>query len=417
MTAANEQLSEIYNSIANDLTGADAQTSGVNPVKTNIIEKINDCQKDIVNSRDWTFMIDTVAIKGFTNTTTQATIVAGFYESAVAALRTQATASKTEYYAQRITTEDKLVKAISIPISLKIGETGAGVPVGAITLGVYADSGGSPDLDDQILTSDALTLALNGTFWASQTFLFTAETDVLLKNTNYWIVFKWVGAANNGDSMYVGVDVTTDTAATTLKTRLNNAATWTTQTGVMLTATLTYYESDYETTLTLPTDVSKIYRIYAGTASKPTTNLLPYSTTQYINSPDEVPMDKFVIRAMTDGALEVWINPATANNKDYTLEYKKVCTALSDDTDYPVIPRNYRALLKYGPLLYYVTMGLGMQDTGAIALLQARYDKLLRDLRAEFLPNPATRIGVSRRSMSQTSSPHGNYNPNAWSVK
>lgn len=417
MSAENETLIEIVNSIANDLTGADAVTSGTNPIKSNIIEKVNDKQKDIVNSRDWLFAIDTVNVHGYDVSTDTDTITAGTILFESTGLRTSPKAGKTEYYAQRITTETDLAKMISATINLMVGGQGAGAPSGTIALYICPDSGGSPDLDNPTITADTLALTPLSRIWTEHTFLFTDTDTVLLKNTNYWVVFKWIGAADNGDSMFVAVDPVTDTAATTLKTRLNSASTWTTQTGSQLSTTLTFYMAEYATTITLPANVQKIYRLYSTLNGDLINNLLPYSTTNYMSNPENIPKGYFVTRKISSGLYQIYINPTTADTLDWTLEYKVTCTALSDDTDVPIIPQNYRALLKKGVLLYYISMGLGMQDTGAIALIQAEYDKMLKDMRGEYLPNPTIRIGVAKRGSTPVSSPFGNYSPNSWSVK
>jgi len=412
MSADNETLLEIVNSIAVDLTGTEAVSSGVNPTKNNIIEKINDKQKDIVNTSDWLFAVDIQTVHGYEVSADSDTITAGTILFESTGLRTSPLAGKTEYYAQKITTGDSLCKLISVPINLKIGGQGAGEPSGSISLYICEDSGGNPDIDNPVMTADSLSLSLAGSAWAEHLFIFTKTDDVLLKNQDYWIVFKWVGAGNNGDSMFVAVDPVSDTTATTLKTRLNNASTWTTQTGVLLSTQMSYYEADYITTLTLPTGVQKIYRLFSEDD-----NLLQFSTTNYMANPDNIPKGYFVPRKLSDGSWEIYINPVNAETKDWTLEYKKVCPALVNDGDYPIIPANYRALLKKGVLLTYISMGLGMQDTGAIALLQAEYEKMLKDMKSEYLPNPVIRIGVSKQGYTPASSSFLNYSPNTWRMK
>jgi hypothetical protein len=420
MSADNETLLEIINSVANDLTGADAQVSGVNPNKANLIEKVNDKQKDICNSRDWTFMIDTQSINGYTTSTTEGTI-SGITVSAgqPADLKSDETGGRVSYWAEKMATSGtKLSLPKQLDVYLVATATGAGAVSGSFQFFICPDSAGNPDISNPVVTSSLYDSTLFSGLTASAFQLFTLSSivtnDVLLKGTNYWVVVKFSGAADNGDGL--AVEYGNITSATT-KTRLNNATTWTAFTTGRLRMSLTYYEADYETNLTLPSDVQKVYRLYSGTANEPTNNLKPYSTTNYIQDPEAVPTGYFVVKSANTGVLEIWINPATANQTDWVIEYKKNSTALSGDSDVPVIPRNFRALLKKGVLLYYMGLGLGMQDSGAIALIQAEYDKMLKDMRVEFLPVPSIRMGAAKRSSKDTSSPFLNREPNSWSVK
>jgi hypothetical protein len=420
MSADNENLLEIINSVANDLTGANAQTSGVNPNKASLVERVNDVQKDICNSKDWTFMITTAEVNAFDVTTTTAVATSGVYMSENSAFMTSASPNKTEYFAQSFTSDTTyLMKPISFVFSLEVAGLGIGAPSGTLSLTICPDKSGTPDIDNPVITADAMTPSWGdyATQKVTNYFYFIANTAVLAKGTKYWYVLKWIGAADNGDSFYINYDPYTSPSTTTYS-RLNNATTWTAFTAGMMSVTFNYYQADYKSTLTLGTGVQKVLRLYTGTHNTPTYNLLPYSTTNYINKPSEVPTGYFVVKTMTSGALEVWINPSVENpSTTWTVEYKKRATPLSADADYSDIPQDFRALLKKGALLYYMSIGLGMQDTGAIALVQAEYEKMLKDMRTIYLPNPIVKMGVSRRGSTPSTSPYLNRGLNSWSVK
>jgi hypothetical protein len=419
MSADNETLLEIIDSVAMDLTGAVAQTSNVSPNKASLIEKVNDKQKDICNSREWTFLMESVSVDGYSTSSTVATLTAGLAGGQPADCKNDETAGKTSYWAEKITTVSGY---LSIPKQINVWlagtATGAGAVSGSTQFFICPDLAGNPDIDNPVSTFDVTgsTIAVSTAQFLEFPFGAITTAGVLLKGTQYWIVMKFIGAADNGDGLAVEYG-NPAYPSTTTKTRLNNATTWTAFTTGRLRMSLDYYQGSYISTLTLPANAQKVFRLYSGTSDTPTDNLLPYSTTNFMHSPELIPKGYFIVKSADNGLLDIWINPVDANVTTWVLDYKKSCSALSADADYPLLPRNYRALLKKGVLLYYVMMGLGMQDQGAIALLQAEYDKMLRDMRAEYLPNPAIRIGVSRRGGASTGSPFNNYSPNTWSVK
>ena len=327
----------IANEISQRVIHMPAQADGNHPILSEIYAEMSSSQRRLAGMENWTWLKSTVDVDGFEATSTEASITAGIilYEST--GHRTSALANKTEYYAQRITTSTYLAKLISVSINLKLGQTGAGAPSGVMSLYVCPDSGGSPDLDNPVMTADTLALPSLSTSWSALTFLFTATTTVLFKRTNYWIVFKWVGADDNGDSMFVADDPTMDAVATTFKTRLNNASVWTVQTGYLLTTTLTYYQSDYIDTILMPATVVDVSEMHTGDETDRPVSLLPYSNDRFINSGADLPVDTFCIRKVSGNRITVYHNSRTPSIL-YHCECQLFPTTITADGDYMLCP-------------------------------------------------------------------------------
>lgn len=389
------QALAVANDISQRVNFMDAASAGNHPTLSEIYREMSSEQRILCGKANWTFLNYNVDIDGFDVSTDTDTITAGWILFESIGLRTSPAAGKTEYYAQQITTGENLVKMINATINLKIGGQGAGAPSGTIALYICPDSDGSPDLTSPTMTADTLALASLSTNWTEHTFLFTGTDTVLLKNTNYWVVFKWVGAADNGDSMFVAVDPLTDTAATTLKTRLNNASTWTTQTGSQLSTTLTFYTAEYATELTLPTAITEVYAMYSGDNSDKDANLTPFSGDYYTYSGVDIPTDKFVLRKITNGALVIYINPSI-ECISWTIEARRAPVAITADTDTLIIPDDFIDWLIYQCAANFISRGLGTQDAQMLSAFQKRADEVKNDMEFRYLPKPQEGFRVVR---------------------
>jgi hypothetical protein len=156
----------------------------------------------------------------------------------------------------------------------------------------------------------------------------------LLKSTSYWLVLKFVGAADNGDNLVVNFGAV---ASTTTKTRLNDASAWTVfATGRMVT-TLTYYQASYIDTITLPATVVDVTEMHTGDETDRPVSLLPYSNDRFIASGNDLPADTFCVRKVSGNCLTLYHNSGTAS-LSYTCECQLFPTAVTADTDTMLVP-------------------------------------------------------------------------------
>jgi hypothetical protein len=421
MSENNLTALELINRTSNKVIHIDANDT-TPPTKSDILKELNSAQRELLGDKDYLFLNATGTVDGYAATPTEATLSgaatgiygnqtnwgAGFFT-----LMTDATADKTSYFAEKITVgATYLAQPKSAVISLGAAGLGIGAIKGNALLLICSDSSGSPDITTPLYTSDTVDVSSASTAaFADFTFTFTPSTP-LLKDTAYWVVLKFVAAVDNGDNLVVNFGAT---ASTTTKTRLNDATTWTAFTTGRIVTTLTYYQSDYIYTITLPYTVQKIFRLYAGSdLHAPTLNILPFSETDFDILPSGIATDSFIVRYFSDGAPVIYVHPSNAQ-VSYTYKYKKSVTAMSADTDIPLIPQDYRDILWKKAVLSLITAGDGLQDAPFIELYVNDIALLYRNMKRYWLPKTPGRIGVRNRQTIQNGPAYERAEPNAWS--
>lgn len=377
MPADNKTLLEIVNNISQELTGRDAATSGNRPTKAEITKKVNNEILDICAGKNWYFLYARTAVDGFTasiNTDTVAT-VSGTPTAGSLQLN-NVTTSLTEDFT---TAETYHLKPISATLSLGAAISYVGLINSSITLTIHADNNGAPGAT-ALYTSDAITITDNVTSTGitlpvsaltDVTFTFSNVATVLNPATKYWFKLTATPAIGNGRALIWG-DVS----------------------GVAY-ASLSWYQASLNTELTIPANYENVFRIYSGSATAPTVDLFQYAQDDFMRNPSDVPSNTFVLRTMTNGQIIAYINPS-ATSLLWNVEGKTFPTALSADSDTPVIPRNYRELIEWGVILHYAALGIGTQDKDYIGLIKAKYDERLKSMRRNFLIAPKTHMVVKR---------------------
>jgi hypothetical protein len=388
----NKTLIEIINSISQKINQTDAiDSADANPNKTALIEAVNENQREVCGLRDWTFLNRVITVDGFETSTTQETLETGTVDTSVTALRNSPSASATEYYAQKFTSDaDFLSKMIGVAIKLKSGSEGMGAPSGVMTLLICPDLAGSPDIANPYMTADALTVIFGGAQWETNTFLFTGTSTVLLKNTTYWLVIKWVGANDNGDSIFVAFD-NSDATSTSLQTMLKGATTWTTTTGKRIHNVITFYQADYITSLELSDTFEEIYRIYTGDIQDPTCNLLPYDSALFEKNPKLMSVNRFAVTNFTtDGKRKVYIYASVNNVLTWNVYGKiKVADMLLDGA-VPTLPTEFQDLLIIGPTYDFICLGYGQQDVISRDKLEMKIEKRIQSMTRAYAPKGLT---------------------------
>lgn len=404
-SADDENLLTIVNSISRKLMGIDAQTDGVNPNKTDIIDEVNDVQKLILGNYDWRFLRDVGTLSGYSvgdSATLQAFSATPDIESG---LTSGLVSSVTDYIADLYTPAED-IKPSSIVFKIGALGSGAGVVSGSITGMICPDLNGVPDTANPLYSSDVEAFAdplyppTSATSDYTLTFSEQGNDDVLLTGGKYWIVLKMAYASDNGDGMTLG----TTTGSTTKY--LKSGGAWTAST-VQMYWSITGTEIDFLSELTLSTSVQRVYRLFTGGVGAPVLNLLPWQDDKFVRRPLDIPSQSFIVRPFAEsGAIKVWINPTNAKVTTWYIEYKKKVTALSDDNDVPLIPSGYRSIIKYKALLNFLGRGYGQQDAGNLETLNTDIAVLFKGMKSEYLPAPARGFSVSRGGTTSFSAGH-----------
>jgi hypothetical protein len=421
MSENNLTALELINRTSNKVIHIDANDT-TPPTKADILKELNSAQRELLGDKDYLFLNATGTVDGYSATTAEATLSGattgiwgnqtnhadGFFT-----LATDSTSNKTSYFAEKLTVGSMyLAQPKSAIISLAAAGLGIGAVTGDAVLLICSDNDGEPDIATPLYTSNAINLSSVSTaFFTDYVFTFTSSTPLVV-NTSYWIVLKYVSGEDNGDWLVVNFG---DTASTTTKTRLNDATTWTSFTTGRIVTTLTYYQSDYIYTITLPYTVQKIFRLYAGSdLHAPTLNILPFSETDFDILPSGIATDSFIVRYFSDGAPVIYVHPSNAQ-VSYTYKYKKSVTAMSADTDIPLIPQDYRDILWKKAVLSLIASGDGLQDAPFIELYVNDIALLYRNMKRYWLPKTPGRIGVRNRQTIQNGPAYERAEPNAWS--
>lgn len=412
MSTDNETLLEIVDDVSLELTGRVAKVEGNTPNKAQLIKKCNDVIKDICMGKNLFFLNTRTDIKGYVVSSIDATL----YTSSGNIDYNSGATSADSYTVESFTTSDKLYSVTSAVLNLGLTASALGTCYETLTLLLCPDMSGVPNIDNPIVTSTDLTvsnnvigtqtLAVNG--FTDITFSFS-ETDVLNKNTKYWVVLKQVAVTGNHQSIQWN-SVSTNTTATSIK-RLISGTTWSAYAVCKLGATINYHEADYTTELTIPVNYEEVYRIYNGD-----TNLTPYAYDNYMRDADNLPAGRFSLRTQTLGASIAVINSDDSKATQWTVEGRIYPPALSLDGDYPIIPRGFRQLIKLLMLIDYVLPGLGKQDADYITLLNSKAMDVMKQLKKKFLFNPKPYLNVVIGGGVSTANYGTCPEPNRWST-
>jgi hypothetical protein len=387
-------LIDILNESSQELNQVDAADSE-NPSKTVMTTRVNKIQRKLCGLRDWEFLKRTVEINGYEVSATAAVAYGGFYRTSGATFTTTANASQTEFFAEKITTStDYLSKMISVVLYLTAAGTGIGLPQITAQVLICPDSGGSPDLANPVLSSDIITGPVytdaGASDGAANTFTFTTNDTVLLKNTGYWFVLKTVGAADNGDGLLISYDTTA--ASTTTKKRMYGApgavpTAFSAFTTGKMVLTFNYYQTDYITSIEIDDTFAEIYRIYTGDIADPDCNMLPYDSAHFEKSPSSMPTDRFAVLNYTSGGKRViYIKPSVDNVLTMNVYGKIKVSDMVLDTDTPVIPSEFQDVLSDATTLYFVKLGYGQQDRPYKDELKEDVELLIQNMTRAYNP-------------------------------
>lgn len=405
--ADDPSLLDIVDEISIRINGIAAQASTNRPTKSEIIAEVNAVQKKINNKYDWNYLRDVQAVNGYSVGTDTTTLTGGAVSTNTGTV--SGTAGSTHYTAEKITVGNTPVftNTITIPMFLYGG-------IGALscnaTVSVVNDLNGSPDLTDEV--SASATVALDSVVGETATdisFTFAADDAFLKENTAYWIVIKKVYGSTNGRNLVIGTVATSGTSSATTRNS-SDGSSWVASISGKVAYTMPNFDCTYLSEIELPLAVQKIYRVYTGSSTNPSCNLLPWQDDKFINDPESTPTDKFVLRTFADtGEQVVYINPSVANIETWYVEYKRKTPVLADDTSLPIIPATYRGLITDQCTLNFWNRSFGQQDPENKQSLLLDITDAIKSMKREYLPHSP--LAFSAKFANRTSMDEAEKNP------
>ena len=395
-------IGSIVNSVSRRILGQDASNDGIRPTKTELIEICNDKYQSINNLHsDWMFLNRSTTVNGYELSTTSSDYAS---YTGTPALGTDIGATRwvsaTDLYIKPITiTAEKVWNVSSMVLPMGRASGSFGVPDGTVTAYISTTQA----VSGAVSTSTALSLDSLGIPTSANTDVtFTFPNTYALEQTStYYVIVEVVYTALTGDYVYVG-QVSNANGNTSVN--LNGAGV-TTATGYDMSFDLTYYEGSYLTELTLDSSIKYIYRIYKTDVITLTKDLNPRNSS-------DLPEGRFwKERKNDDGTWTITIDDGVLFIKTWTIEYKVIPSYLSADADTPILPREYRYLIKLAAELECLSLGYGISSPDRIELILVDYNKGINRLEKEYRPEDLV-IGVDINQQNYT--PETGYSNNGY---
>lgn len=379
----------VANLISMKVNNCPASADGNHPTIAEIYADMTAEQRRLALKEKWTWLKNQITINNYnilTSTGVYGTQISGL-DGGLLKFTNPGT---TTYWAQSFTSDSTyLSKISSSPVYFLLGFGGFGGVSGTAVLLICPDLSGQPDLDNAIATSEELTPNAGSAGGNLNTFVFT-NPGLMLKNTKYWFVIKFVAATDNG--MAFGPCSTADGVLGNTLVRYNDATDWTApeplggNTGNM-TVVFNFTKAEYLTELTLPSNVVEVYAIHSGDDTVKESNMLPYADDRFIRSGEDLPYETFVLRRITGGAQVVYfksgIQPLT-----WIVEAELEPTTISQDTDNLLVPDSCVDYIVSQCAGNFIGNGLGVSTRTAEDYFKEAV-LMLDDMRAKWIAKPS----------------------------
>ena len=399
ITSANETLGSMVASVARRLW----QRSPTTAEKEDIIQALNDAQRTICGMhKDWLFMDVRGTVNGYElNETVQEVYAIGDASSWLpvynqhAGLTPNFNGRNTVYFAEKLDLPISNVGAIDT-VTFQIGRKniGFGNVNGSMKVMLCPyNSVGLPDVANPITESEIITVADSVTSTgvtlrepiqpglARNTDPIEFEfgyADILTSGANLWAVLV-MDYASSGDMIQVGAEETTSDS-TAIGSNEGALGIYLTTIG-KIQYKVKYVLGDYINQITMPTDVYKLWRMY-------TDNVNILEDINYKDGTTQLHNTFIILNYDSNGAPVVLIKTSLGNVLVWNIEYRSKVPLMSQDTDVPLIPPDFRFLLRYKAELDFIGRGFGIQTPTKEDIIASDYARGISDLELMYRPRP-----------------------------